>query len=316
MDVLSEGATFVRYSFESKPSGQNVYEFERHLDWRSDRLYALAKPVTSWACFEVFEVTKSVMIACATSATGANTLLRYLPDMTQRSSWGVETRQQRDEQGNSLMHVLALAYSVLDFHCKPPIVHPHGNTLANFLRQAVRAGADSHAVSGGDVEVTPLVMASLGTVLKVSSIECSAQSLQHWVGTLLAEGIDIEEYGRVESEAWLRNKPVHKLCRQQGYGFTDSRQSQDWNFFLEQPGYHYAGLSWDLVEQPEKQISGAWKDEDDDDYEDDDEGDDDDVAACEDEYFQAMATSKWLKKPHARNENNRKQWTTFQEVPN
>lgn len=300
MEDLSEDATFIKNSFEFEPSDQYPDAFERHLDWEDAPIYALAKPMKSWTCSEVFELTVYFMRRTAFSHFGPNTLLKSLLDLIQSSSWGVEIWQQRDAQGMSLIHALALAYSGLPLPCHSAILSQRATILADFLKQAIRAGADLHAVSRGNVEVTPLAIAIFGGELQDPSIVWSDGSLQHWVGILFAEGIGIEEYGQVESEAWLHSKHVRDLCERKAYGFIYGRQPQDWKVFLEHPGDHYAGLFWDLVEHPERQVPGAWKD--------------DDGRLWDDRHFQLLEIQKYWRKLDAGREYERKDLTTCQEV--
>lgn len=300
LDDFGEGAAFIRNSFEFEPSDQNAYDFERHLHWQRIGLYALARPVESWACSEIFVASRHVLTS-HWWVSSAN-ILRSLLDLIQRSSWGVEIWQQRDGEGFSLMHALALACSALEFSFNAPIASQWGDVLADFLKQAIRAGADLHPVPVDDVELTPFAfaLAILGGGPHTPWIAWNDQSLQHWVGTLLAEGIDIEKYGRVESEAWLRNKHTYNMSGPRVYGFTCGRQPQHWKVSLEHPGDHYAGLFWDSVEHPERQVPGAWQD--------------DDVSLWEDKYFRNMAHWKSLKKKRAWREYRQKQQMRFEQV--
>ncbi|KAK5111287.1 hypothetical protein LTR85_012182 [Meristemomyces frigidus] len=95
-------------------------------------------------------------------------------------------------------------------------------------------------------------------------------ALQEYIRTLQRAGVDLEEYGMVESSCdadWLGETCYlysgDGLPRwySKTFGLSYGPQPQDWHFWWQHPGDEYAGEFWDMIDHPERTIPGAWDDE-------------------------------------------------------
>jgi hypothetical protein len=161
------------------------------------------------------------------------------------------------------------------------------------LRDLIKAGGDLHHKNG--LSLTPLLTAWAS--LDISSVSHPGEfsfwrkrkvKLRAWLQYLKDAGVSLEEYGRVEFEdlccrnsrvntslfplllglnvdsvttirLWrnLERRPLVELI-----GFSYGPLPEDWSVLESEPTDIFAGQFWNLIENPEPRLPGAWVSED------------------------------------------------------
>ncbi|KAG4432107.1 hypothetical protein IFR05_012406 [Cadophora sp. M221] len=105
------------------------------------------------------------------------------------------------------------------------------------------------------------------------SVEIAVQGVVEWLKVLKICDVDLEEYGRKEkclyasnivsnilkhdytfnTETWLYNDPLSS-----SYFFSYGPNVSDWQFWFIEQADNSVIEFWDMVENPEKAMPGAW----------------------------------------------------------
>lgn len=175
--------------------------------------------------------------------------------------------------GVSLMHILALAYGtelaakLCEGGCK--------KKASPFLTRCLQACATANAAlhmrgtrrDGIYHNTTPLsvfILSYRGRMSPYDNERLLDEALRAWAAFLSSAGFDIVAYGELEAATASQLNYWHTATRIQGMAY--SACPQQWHFWYEQQGDHFAGMFWRLVEQPELNMPGSWVDEADGDF--------------------------------------------------
>lgn len=145
-------------------------------------------------------------------------------------------RCRYNDAGETPMHLLAKIHKVYECYDFNTDGLKLMKTLRECLIRATRDRADLHELS--HARMSP--------------------SAQGWLKTLTEAGVDLLQYGAQEAALW-RVPQSREARSQRMLGFTYGRRPEDWTLLWEQSGDAYAGIFWDMVEHPERQMPGAWQ---------------------------------------------------------
>lgn len=221
---------------------------------------ALLKPTQQWEPSDLLCVLDNTFDwRLESSAPRLQSMLNVI-DSTKAGS--KQWWHYRTDTGESLLHMLAKAYA-LRFRTLTGWRGPEAwDILGAYLAEGIRAGADLHVLS--DEGLSPFAtMCDIDYEIMHSGLaEYLVIPMREWLQCLEAHGVDLLQYGARESSRW-RIPSNSGDDAQRVLSFTYGPCVEDWAPIVEHVGDAYAGIFWDMVEHPERQVPGAWEAEDD-----------------------------------------------------
>lgn len=156
-----------------------------------------------------------------------------------------------------LLHMIARHWSrelALVHGGSPQLEKVDTSTWIRQVARCARATPNLHAVDG--CGLTPFMVFLIGLIRVRKKY---GQALVHWVDCLSRAGLDLVEYGNVEKEHMQRAPHCQSLLEHWGViNFTSGPNIEDWRLWFRHPGDIFAGIFWELVENPYCRIPGAW----------------------------------------------------------
>lgn len=134
--------------------------------------------------------------------------------------------------------------------------------LVRLLQCAIRGGADLHdSFPGGCSPFWRFVES-----VYIHRAEELDRAVRFWTEALSNEGIDLQQYGEIESQRLLDNlDESHSCLRQIGLQcLIFGRRPCEWRVSLKHAGDPFAGIFWTIIEGPRRTIPGEWQDDDED----------------------------------------------------
>lgn len=144
---------------------------------------------------------------------------------------------------------------------------------SDLVKQAVRAGTDLHAANYGRRTPLMLFLEYSGRWIQRSKRFPSewhferehsqvVSALHVWTENLAQAGVDLQQYGEAEfpnfgKQLFNSSKPSSSIWSN-AVNLTYGSMPMDWRLCFRQPGDGFAGLSWRMIELPERTMPGAW----------------------------------------------------------
>ncbi|KAK5692395.1 hypothetical protein LTR97_010703 [Elasticomyces elasticus] len=167
-----------------------------------------------------------------------------------------------EAEGPAILNALALAFY------ESYAGGGHYDKLEAWVRTYVQSGGDLHGSNTsdaiGNTPLAALVWHSQLLLTARSSLAVSTEILQLWVRSLYLAGVDLELYGRAEMDTlrFLRDIYLHdSACLSRSVVVTYGPRVTDWEILGTHLGDCYAGLFWHMIEHPEENMPGAWREE-------------------------------------------------------
>ena len=163
----------------------------------------------------------------------------------------------RGPADTTLFHLVAFMWAWFNPSRRNESVLRH--TLLKLMSQGLKAGADIHALDAS--KHTPfdvLLLSSNNT--RVNSM---SKTICTWVGALAGAGVDLQHYGAVEARIGRRDGMGSDISISQGREFLGLQygpRPEDWHTWWMHAGDGFAGHFWNMIENPELRIPGAWVD--------------------------------------------------------
>ncbi|KAJ5885422.1 hypothetical protein N7495_009932 [Penicillium taxi] len=133
--------------------------------------------------------------------------------------------------------------------------------FCDFLRE----GAEPHHVVGG---MTPFLTFLGGFIYWWDFNDCVMggwdDAIQAWIKDLQAEGIDLQNFGKMEEQVWKKGLAERDVFWRRNWGwqrvigFSHGPNSENWSLWLSERSDCYSREFWEIVEQPVTVIPGAW----------------------------------------------------------
>lgn len=228
-------------------------------DSRASAIAVLLKPTERWEPSDLLSVLDNTF-ACRGESSVPR--LQSMLSVVDGTRWcDDEWWHYRNRKGESLLHILAKAYAVPASTSMGWQGPEAWDILDAYLARAILARAGLHVLS--DARLSPFATMCQNYVsMHAVFAEYLVLPMRRWLQCLEANGVDLLRYGAPEYSRW-RIPSSYEDDPQRVLSFTYGPRVEDWAPVLQQMGDAYAGIFWDMVEHPERQVPGAWEVEDD-----------------------------------------------------